>query len=96
MTLSIGDACLFRLAGIDRREIDRRQNELIAGKPEVFLLTDGKPANSTLFVPVYIYDQAFEFLGFGYGAMLSLGLLGVTALLITLQALLARRWRLLS
>jgi len=31
-----------RLTRTIRREIDRRQKELIAGKPEVFLLTDGK------------------------------------------------------
>jgi DNA-binding transcriptional MerR regulator len=31
-----------RLTRTVRREIDRRQNELLAGKAEVFLLTDGK------------------------------------------------------
>ena len=61
-----------------------------------YILTDGGPDAATLFLPVYIYDQAFEFLGFGYGALLSLILLSVTALLITLQALLAKRWRLLT
>lgn len=60
-----------------------------------YVLTDGGPDAATLFLPVYIYDQAFEFLGFGYGASLTLLLLVVTAALITLQALLARRWGLL-
>ncbi len=60
-----------------------------------YILTDGGPDAATLFLPVYVYDQAFEFLGFGYGAMLSLVLLGATGVLVTLQVLLARRWRLL-
>jgi multiple sugar transport system permease protein len=57
-----------------------------------YVLTDGGPDAATLFLPVYIYDQAFEFLGFGYGAMLTLILLAVTTLLLAVQAWLARRW----
>ncbi|MDX1619635.1 MAG: hypothetical protein R3320_01500 [Nitriliruptorales bacterium] len=56
-----------------------------------YVLTDGGPANATLFLPVYIFDQAFEFLGFGYGAMLTLVLMTITAQLILLEALVARR-----
>ena len=57
-----------------------------------YLLTDGKPDNATLFLPVYIFDQAFELLGFGYGAALTLVLLAVTTVLILLQLRLGRRW----
>jgi multiple sugar transport system permease protein len=57
-----------------------------------YALTDGGPDASTLFLPVYIYDQAFEFLGVGYGATLTLILLAVTVVLLGLQAWLARRW----
>jgi multiple sugar transport system permease protein len=57
-----------------------------------YLLTDGKPANATLFVPVYIYDQAFEFLGFGYGAAITVLLLLVTTSLVTFQLVLGWRW----
>jgi multiple sugar transport system permease protein len=57
-----------------------------------YVLTDGGPDAATLFLPVYIFDQAFEFLGFGYGAMLTVILLAVTTVLLCLQALLARRW----
>jgi multiple sugar transport system permease protein len=60
-----------------------------------YILTDGGPRNATLFLPLYIYDQAFEFLGFGYGAMLTLVLLAVTLVLIGLQVALVRRWRIL-
>ncbi len=58
-----------------------------------YVLTDGRPNNATLFLPVYIFDQAFEFLGFGYGAFLTLILLGITAALILVQGTIAWRWR---
>jgi multiple sugar transport system permease protein len=48
-----------------------------------------------LYLPIYIYDQAFEFLGFGYSAMLTLVLLGITLVLVALQVSLVRRWRVL-
>lgn len=57
-----------------------------------YILTDGGPANATLFLPVYIFDQAFEFLGFGYGAMLTLVLIAVTASLIALLVAAAQRF----
>ncbi|MEJ7796367.1 MAG: sugar ABC transporter permease [Nocardioides sp.] len=60
-----------------------------------YLLTDGGPSNATLYLPIYIYDQAFEFLGFGYSAMLTLVLLAITLVLVVLQILLVRRWRVL-
>ena len=60
-----------------------------------YLMTDGRPANATLYLPLYIYDQAFEFSGLGYGAFLSLVVLAVTVVLIAAQLLLVRRWRLL-
>jgi multiple sugar transport system permease protein len=58
-----------------------------------YLLTDGGPANATLYLPVYIYDQAFEFLGFGYSAMVTLALIAITLVLVAAQVLLVRRWR---
>ncbi len=61
-----------------------------------YVMTDGGPDSATLFLPVYVFDQAFEFFQFGYGALLTVLLLGVTAALIGLQALLARRWRVLG
>lgn len=60
-----------------------------------YIMTDGRPAHATLYLPLYIYDQAFEFGGFGYAALLSLVLLLITAVLVAGQGLLARRWRLL-
>lgn len=59
-----------------------------------YVLTDGRPAHATLYLPLYAFDQAFEFGQFGYGALLTLVLLLITVVLVALQLLLARRWRL--
>lgn len=60
-----------------------------------YLLTDGRPENATLYLPLYIYDQAFEFLGFGYSAMITLALIAITLALVAAQVLVVRRWRIL-
>jgi multiple sugar transport system permease protein len=60
-----------------------------------YVLTDGGPANATLYLPVYIFDQAFEFSGFAYGALLTILLMVLTAVIIVVQLLLVRRWRIL-
>ena len=60
-----------------------------------YILTDGGPANATLYLPIYIFDQAFEFLGFGSGAMITMVVLVMTIALIAVQVLLVRRWRIL-
>ena len=60
-----------------------------------YMLTDGGPANATLYLPLYIYDNAFEFARFGYGATITLVLMAVTAVFVLLQVLLVRRWRIL-
>lgn len=57
-----------------------------------YLMTDGGPGAATLFVPVHIFDQAFEFLQFGYGAMLTLVLLAITAALVGVVTWLGWRW----
>ncbi|SCL45177.1 multiple sugar transport system permease protein [Micromonospora citrea] len=60
-----------------------------------YVLTDGRPANATLYLPVYIFDQAFEFSGFAYGALISTVLMAVTAVVVTALLLMVRRWRVL-
>ncbi len=60
-----------------------------------YILTDGGPSNATLYLPIYIFDQSFEFLGFGYGAMITLVVLFITAVLIALQLAFVRRWRII-
>ncbi|MGS2616221.1 carbohydrate ABC transporter permease [Micromonospora sp. LZ34] len=60
-----------------------------------YVLADGRPANATLYLPVYIFDQAFEFSGFAYGALISMVLMAVTGVIITALLLMVRRWRVL-
>ena len=52
---------------------------------QCFIITQGKPMNSTLFYTVYMYQQSFEFYNTGYGAALAwimLAIIGmVTAVL---------------
>ena len=60
-----------------------------------YILTDGGPAYATLYLPIFIFDNAFEFLAFGYGSMVTLVVLVISAVLIALQLLLVRRWRIL-
>jgi multiple sugar transport system permease protein len=60
-----------------------------------YVLTDGRPANATRYLPVYIFDQAFEFSGFAYGALLTIVLMLISAAIIVVLLLSARRWRVL-
>lgn len=60
-----------------------------------YVLTDGRPANATRYLPVYIFDQAFEFSGFAYGALLTIVLVLISAAIIVVLLLSARRWRVL-
>jgi multiple sugar transport system permease protein len=58
----------------------------------VFLLTRGGPFGSTRVVGYYLYETAFERLQLGYGAALTLLVLGLTLVVAALQAwLLLRR-----
>lgn len=50
-----------------------------------YIITQGKPMNSTLFYTVYMYQQSFEFYNTGYGAALAwvmLAIIGVITLLL--------------
>jgi multiple sugar transport system permease protein len=59
----------------------------------VLLVTDGGPHGSTTTPALEIYERAFLSGELGYAAMLSLVLLGSTAVVIGLVALVARPWR---
>lgn len=50
-----------------------------------YIITQGKPMNSTLFYTVYMYQQSFEFYNTGYGAALAwvmLAIIGAITLLL--------------
>jgi multiple sugar transport system permease protein len=58
-----------------------------------YLLTDGGPDRATLFLPLLIYDVAFEQLRYGYGAAMTVAMFVITVALIGLGAFLVRRGR---
>lgn len=50
-----------------------------------YIITQGKPMNSTLFYTVYMYQQSFEFYNTGYGAALAwvmLAIIGTITLIL--------------
>ena len=54
-----------------------------------YLVTDGGPDRSTLFLPIYVYDVGFEQLRYGYAAAMT------TAMYLVTAAILLVAWRLL-
>jgi multiple sugar transport system permease protein len=56
------------------------------------IITKGGPLYATTFLPLYVYQNAFEYLRFGYAAAMSAVMLGITLAAIALQFALLRRW----
>ncbi len=57
------------------------------------VVTEGGPIYATTFVSLYTYNNAFEFLRFGYASAMTLITYLVTAALVAAQLMVARRWR---
>ena len=57
------------------------------------VITRGGPSNATLFLPLYAYQNGFEYFRFGYAAMLSLAMFLMTAAMVWLQWRVLRRWQ---
>ncbi|MEU4547230.1 carbohydrate ABC transporter permease [Nonomuraea dietziae] len=68
----------------------------VAGSLQVFaqiaVLTQGGPGTSTTVLVYYLYQQAFQFHHFGYGATLSVLLFVIVLALTLLQWRMRRRW----
>ncbi|MER7274440.1 sugar ABC transporter permease [Dactylosporangium sp. NPDC000244] len=68
----------------------------VVGSLQVFaqiaVLTQGGPGTSTTVLVYYLYQQAFQFHHFGYGATLSLVLFAIVLILTTVQWQLRKRW----
>ncbi|WP_326555628.1 carbohydrate ABC transporter permease [Micromonospora sp. NBC_01813] len=68
----------------------------VVGSLQVFaqiaVLTQGGPGNSTTVLVYYLYQQAFQFHHFGYGATLSVLLFGIVLALTVAQWQMRRRW----
>jgi multiple sugar transport system permease protein len=56
------------------------------------IITKGGPLYATTFLPLYVYQNAFEYLRFGYAAAMSALMIGITLAAIALQFALLRRW----
>ena len=59
---------------------------------QCYIITQGKPMNSTLLYTVYMYKQSFEFYNTGYGAALAWVLLAVIGLITLLLFATKRFW----
>ncbi|BCY05978.1 carbohydrate ABC transporter permease [Actinoplanes sp. L3-i22] len=68
----------------------------VVGSLQVFaqiaVLTEGGPGTSTTVLVYYLYQQAFQFHAFGYGATLGVLLFVIVLALTVLQWQLRRRW----
>ncbi|MGK5519633.1 carbohydrate ABC transporter permease [Micromonospora sp. URMC 107] len=68
----------------------------VVGSLQVFaqiaVLTQGGPGTSTTVLVYYLYQQAFQFHHFGYGATLSIVLFGIVLALTVLQWQMRKRW----
>ncbi|GAA3209504.1 carbohydrate ABC transporter permease [Nonomuraea helvata] len=68
----------------------------VVGSLQVFaqiaVLTQGGPGTSTTVLVYYLYQQAFQFHRFGYGATLSVLLFAIVGALTLLQWRMRRRW----
>ena len=56
------------------------------------LLTGGGPDRATTFLPLLVYDTAFENLRYGYAAAMTLSMFAITALIVYIQYRIIRRW----
>ena len=59
---------------------------------QCYIITQGKPMNSTLLYTVYMYKQSFEFYNTGYGAALAWGMLAVIGLITLFLFATKRFW----
>ena len=57
-----------------------------------YIMTNGGPANQTLFYVLHLYRNAFEYLKFGYASTLAWGLFVIILFFTGLQFLGAKRW----
>jgi len=61
--------------------------------PALIVTGGGPPPNATTYLPLFAYENAFEFLRYGYAAAATLVMFAVTAAIVGVQWLLVRRYR---
>jgi multiple sugar transport system permease protein len=62
--------------------------------PALVIFDGGPPPYATTYLPLFVYQNAFEYLRYGYAAAATLVMFGVTAAIVFAQYLVVRRWRL--
>ncbi len=69
--------------------MDRRSLQVFA---QIDVLTQGGPGLSTTVLVYYLYQQAFQFHQFGYGATLAVLLFAAVLILTVIQWQLRKKW----
>ena len=61
--------------------------------PALIVTEGGPPQYATTYLPLFVYQNAFEYLRYGYAAAATLAMFAVTAAIVYVQYRIVRRWR---
>jgi multiple sugar transport system permease protein len=61
--------------------------------PALIVTEGGPPPYATTYLPLFVYQNAFEYLRYGYAAAAALTMFVVTAAIVYVQYRIVRRWR---
>jgi multiple sugar transport system permease protein len=61
--------------------------------PALIVTEGGPPPYATTYLPLFVYQNAFEYLRYGYAAAATLVMFAVTAAIVYVQYRIVRRWR---
>jgi multiple sugar transport system permease protein len=61
--------------------------------PALIVTEGGPPPYATTYLPLFVYQNAFEYLRYGYAAAATLVMFAVTAAIVFVQYRIVRRWR---
>jgi multiple sugar transport system permease protein len=61
--------------------------------PALIVTEGGPPPYATTYLPLFVYQNAFEYLRYGYAAAATLAMFAVTAVIVYVQYRIVRRWR---
>jgi multiple sugar transport system permease protein len=61
--------------------------------PALIMTEGGPPPYATTYLPLFVYQNAFEYLRYGYAAAATLTMFIVTAAIVYVQYRIVRRWR---
>ena len=61
--------------------------------PALIVTQGGPPPYATTYLPLFVYQNAFEYLRYGYAAAATVVMFAATAAIVYVQYLIVRRWR---